>query len=100
MHQSRKEEHTFINGLHSESWSSGNIPRCGGFILCFAPLKFMLDIATVQRWSVSDEGLHVVPEDSTRWVHWIISLLAGVAECWVLGVGCAVGGLLCVLLTG
>ena len=37
-------KHTFMKGLHSASWSSGKIPRCGGFTDCLAELKFMLDM--------------------------------------------------------
>lgn len=37
-----------INGLHSASWSSGKIPRCGGRTYCFDVLKFIDDMMTIK----------------------------------------------------
>lgn len=40
-----KHTHTSMNGLHSESWSNGKMPRCGGRVNCFEVLKFIDDMA-------------------------------------------------------
>ena len=43
-------------GLHSASWSSGNIPRCGGRTYCFDVLKFIDDMVTVTMMMNDDDG--------------------------------------------
>lgn len=50
--ESKIAQLTCMCGLHSDSWSSGKIPRCGGFTVCFALLKFLLDIGQVEASSL------------------------------------------------
>ena len=40
-------ELTCIFGLHSASWSRGNMPLCGGLTNCLPELKFMLAILNI-----------------------------------------------------
>ena len=64
-----------MKGLHSESWSKGKIPRCGGRTYCLDVLKFIDDMVLFKliKFGVDGVEIVVVAEKGASLLTWVFS---------------------------